>query len=95
LQERVDQHENDVSNRHQNIPKTALVEHVLHHESLNNGNPKYFSFDFEGTKILAQESNNQRRKLVEAPQTRKIVKKFEKNNKVYRFLTMAKRNQPN
>jgi hypothetical protein len=64
LKERVDQHKNDVSNRHRNIPKTALVEH----EAINNGNPTSFSFDFEGTKILAQESNTQRRKLAEAPQ---------------------------
>jgi hypothetical protein len=68
LKERVDQHKNDVSNRHRNIPKTALVEHVLHHESMNNGNPTSFSFDFEGTKILTQESNTQRRKLAEAAQ---------------------------
>jgi hypothetical protein len=39
-----------------------------HHEPLNNGNPTSFSFDFERTKILAQESNTQSRKLAEAAQ---------------------------
>jgi hypothetical protein len=41
---------------------------VLHHESLKNGNPTSFFFYFEGTKILAQKSNTQRRKLPEAAQ---------------------------
>jgi hypothetical protein len=66
LKECVDQHKNDVSSRHRNISKTALIGHVLqlHHESRNNGNPT----SFDGTKILAQESNTQRRKLAEAAQ---------------------------
>jgi hypothetical protein len=61
-----------------------LILYVLHHESLNNANPTSFSFDFEKTKILAQESNTQRSKLAEAAQIwLQQRKNLEENNKVY------------
>jgi hypothetical protein len=64
LGDRIQQHQNDVDNRHRNTPKTALVEHVLQHEIRDQSSSDVF--DFDNSKILVQETNNKKRKLLEA-----------------------------
>jgi hypothetical protein len=58
----------DASNRHRNILKTALVEHVLDHQAQNNHTAQTLSFDFYNATILSQQSNSNKRKLTEASQ---------------------------
>jgi hypothetical protein len=66
LQERINQHKNVVSNRHRDVPKTALVENFLDHDAQNNHTAQTLSFDFDSTTILSQQSNSNKRKLTKA-----------------------------
>jgi hypothetical protein len=50
--------------RYRNTPKTALVEHVLQHEIHDQSSSDVF--DFDNSKILVQETNSEKRKLLVA-----------------------------